>query len=769
MRLIIFLSIVSFASAQLTDPDIRPGNQVSRIRDHNHQRDVADTMSYSNTWRSAFIQSPGDAMLVAYQMPADGIIKGVNIPVNEWGTGDQQLTVALYELTYPYGLDASGNYIRYPLTTVDGQGWIGGYDMQPDSGAMVFDGDIYSPPGTAPECSSGVLPVADYSADPLGQVDSPFGPPGIPQQGLIWPDGFTAATLDPVNNPGSSDQILDNWIATEAYGTEPVLTAGTWVGVLVYFSGSGGGDDESCAFWYTDADPLGFNDPWVALKFYNGCGGTSGSGGWHIRHWVFNFELAVLFPGCPNYPRIFEWTHLVTTLSTEPRNVDVHIADGNPSGGPSGIDSASVFFQLDSLTAAVNEIPLSLTAGTVQDGTWSGALPGQEPGTTVYWWIKATNINGITISIPIHSYYIFLSRPSHYLLFNNTDPLYGNVLYVPYLYYEWGTDAFDIWDASYGNITGELVGNYDVIIEVTSAGGGASYNTDAVLQPWFATGDKVYIVEGDEWLGARYGWIGDMDIPDGDFARDIGIAHYYPDINSGDISRLFPVAGDEIGGPMATFLTDSNCVLDYDPEYDPGHTNWLDGIAAGPGAIVAFEAHDGEVDTTTGAEDGTTLYTTAIYGTYSTSKAAFFGFDVISLYARDYTASPVTEYWVGAWDYDNYLVSPFRLALDWAGAELNVNARTDAAPQEIVLRGNYPNPFNPVTTIHYELPEPADVRLAIYDLLGREIADLIGNNQITPAGQHQIKWDASHLSSGIYFIRFSHAKFTQTRKILLLK
>jgi len=251
----------SFFQTQIIDPDIRPGGRVNRIRVNNHQRDVADTMSYSDTWNSAFIQSPGDAMIVAFQMPVDGYIKGVNVPVNEWGTGDQQLTVALYELTYPYGLDSAGNYISYPQTTVDGQGWIGGYDMIPDSGGMVFDGNVYTPSGTAPVCSSGATPVANYAADPLGQVDSPSGPPGIPWQGLIWPDGFTAATLDPINNPGNSDEVQDNWIATSAYGTEPVVGAGTWVGVLGYFSGAGGGDDEPTAFWYADADPLGFNDP----------------------------------------------------------------------------------------------------------------------------------------------------------------------------------------------------------------------------------------------------------------------------------------------------------------------------------------------------------------------------------------------------------------------------------------------------------------------------------------------------------------------------
>ncbi len=291
MKRLITLLVLSFSSAQVIDPDIRSGNQVTRIKAFNH-RDVADTLSHSNTWNSAFIQNPGDAMIVAFQMPADGIIKGVNVPIALWSTGDPELTVGLYELAYPHGLDANEDPIRYPQTTVDGQGWIGGYDMIPESGAMFFDGYVYTPPGTAPECSIGVSSVADYAVDPLGEpVDSP-GYTVLPLQGLIWPDGFIAPTLNPSNNPADDTEILDNWIATADYGTEPIVVQGTWIGILVFFSGAGTGDD-SPAFWYADADSLGLNDPWVGLKFYGVCGGPSGSAGWHIRHWVFNFELAI--------------------------------------------------------------------------------------------------------------------------------------------------------------------------------------------------------------------------------------------------------------------------------------------------------------------------------------------------------------------------------------------------------------------------------------------------------------------------------------------
>ncbi len=749
----------SFIAAQISDPDIRPGNQVSRIREHNHHRDVADTMSYSDTWGSAFIQSPGDAMVAVFQMPADGIIKGVNVPVNEWGTGDQELIVALYELTYPLGIDTNGDSIRYPQTTIDGAGWIGGYDMIPDSGGMSFLTGAYTPPGTPPECDGGVSNVADCAYDPLGMVDYPFGPPPpIPLQGLIWPDGFIYPTLNPVNNPGNSDEILDNWINTADYGTEPVLTAGTWVGVMVYFSGAGGGDDEPTAFWYADAQPLGLNDPWVALKFYAGCGGTSGSGGWHIRHWVFNFELAVLLTG-DRGPTFGEEAMLSTTIPEEAADYWIEVFD-DALCAPTGVVSVILHYQLDSLTASVHDVVM-----TGNEDIYSASIPGQAGGSMIYYWVEAADVGGNVTSTFKKSYYVFPSRQGKFLFFVNTnDIIYGPPVNYPYIFYEWGTDAFDVWGNPYGNIGADVVANYDVIVEITSPGGSPEYDTDAILQPWFALGNKIYVAEGDEWLMKRYGWPG-SDIPVGDFARDIGIAHYYDDINGGDISRLFPVAGDEVGGPMAAFLVDSNCVLDYDPQYDPGNANWLDGIDIEAGAIVAYEGHNGEVDINTGASSGTTTYITGIYGTYGSSKAAFFSFDIMSLYARDYSTTSTTEYWVGAWD--NHHVSPIRLFLDWAGAELNVNDRTDAAPQEIVLRGNYPNPFNPVTTIRYELPERTDLRLTIYDLLGREVAVLANGVQGTGIGE--VRWDAANVASGIYFYRLQAGDKMITSKLVVLK
>lgn len=93
---------------------------------------------------------------------------------------------------------------------------------------------------------------------------------------------------------------------------------------------------------------------------------------------------------------------------------------------------------------------------------------------------------------------------------------------------------------------------------------------------------------------------------------------------------------------------------------------------------------------------------------------------------------------------------------------------------EFLLEQNYPNPFNPNTTIRYELPRASNVSLAVYDILGRDVATLL--NEEKSAGTYTVQWDASGVSSGVYFFRLVAVgisdptrTLTRTRSMLLLK
>jgi len=106
-----------------------------------------------------------------------------------------------------------------------------------------------------------------------------------------------------------------------------------------------------------------------------------------------------------------------------------------------------------------------------------------------------------------------------------------------------------------------------------------------------------------------------------------------------------------------------------------------------------------------------------------------------------------------------------------AGEDVFVSTEGDdfhGQPETFQLHQNYPNPFNPATTISYEVPQTAPVVLKVYDMLGREVATLVQENQ-HPAGSFTITFDASALSSGIYISRLESGNTSIVRKMSLIK
>lgn len=88
-------------------------------------------------------------------------------------------------------------------------------------------------------------------------------------------------------------------------------------------------------------------------------------------------------------------------------------------------------------------------------------------------------------------------------------------------------------------------------------------------------------------------------------------------------------------------------------------------------------------------------------------------------------------------------------------------------PSEYALKQNFPNPFNPTTNIKYALPKESRVSLRVYNLIGQEVKVLV--NQVQPAGNYIVDFNAANLPSGIYIYRLDAGTFNQTRKMTLLK
>lgn len=93
---------------------------------------------------------------------------------------------------------------------------------------------------------------------------------------------------------------------------------------------------------------------------------------------------------------------------------------------------------------------------------------------------------------------------------------------------------------------------------------------------------------------------------------------------------------------------------------------------------------------------------------------------------------------------------------------------SNVVPSALELEGNYPNPFNPKTTIRYSLPATQEVTISVYDLLGRRVAILV-NGELQSSGSHEIVFEANGLSSGIYLYRLQSDGEIRTERMVLMK
>ncbi|MBN8586322.1 MAG: choice-of-anchor J domain-containing protein [Ignavibacteria bacterium] len=139
-------------------------------------------------------------------------------------------------------------------------------------------------------------------------------------------------------------------------------------------------------------------------------------------------------------------------------------------------------------------------------------------------------------------------------------------------------------------------------------------------------------------------------------------------------------------------------------------------------------------------------------GGYSTSAGLRGTMDEFRLYRRALTPAEITATWNS----------------DLSGCGIvGISHNGNEVPNQFKLSQNYPNPFNPVTNIKFALPNTGLVKISVFDILGREVETLV--NEVMVAGNYTVDFDASKLSSGVYFYRLESGNFTDTKKMLLVK
>jgi hypothetical protein len=103
---------------------------------------------------------------------------------------------------------------------------------------------------------------------------------------------------------------------------------------------------------------------------------------------------------------------------------------------------------------------------------------------------------------------------------------------------------------------------------------------------------------------------------------------------------------------------------------------------------------------------------------------------------------------------------------------VGVDNRSETLPQRFALEQNFPNPFNPITTLRYELPEDSFVDVTVYDMLGNVVSNLVNANQ--SSGYKSVQWNATNnqgqpVSAGVYLYKIQAGDFVDTKKMILLK
>jgi len=101
------------------------------------------------------------------------------------------------------------------------------------------------------------------------------------------------------------------------------------------------------------------------------------------------------------------------------------------------------------------------------------------------------------------------------------------------------------------------------------------------------------------------------------------------------------------------------------------------------------------------------------------------------------------------------------------GGNVFINQTGNEIPSTFSLYQNYPNPFNPTTTIKFAIPKSSSVKIAVFDVSGKEVDVIL--NETLQAGTYEIQWNGSKFSSGAYFYKISARDFSETKTMLMIK
>jgi photosystem II stability/assembly factor-like uncharacterized protein len=338
---------------------------------------------------------------------------------------------------------------------------------------------------------------------------------------------------------------------------------------------------------------------------------------------------------------------------------------------------------------------------------------------------------------------VLLSRDKGFTWEDRSIPSLSTNLY--------GVDFF-----SFGASGTDIVvcGDGGVVYKATSSGG--TFNWEQINTPTTERLNTIGTITSDLYIAAGENGTIFKTNDGGQTWQDVGI----PDPNA-NFNRLFlGVLVEEYGygwlaGDNGKIYMSTDYGYSWSPRtsgtsenlYDITFKNPLEGVVAGANGVVRYTS------------DGGFTWHEDTYLSGLTTR------DIISISGVDAnTASAIT---INDFNGDSQGADTTFFVAVSSEPFVGIDDYDDITPTEFYLEQNFPNPFNPSTTIQFSLPKSGDVTLKIYNLLGEEVKTLV--DEYKEIGNHSIQFNANNLASGIYFYRIQAGSFVQTKKMILVK
>jgi hypothetical protein len=343
------------------------------------------------------------------------------------------------------------------------------------------------------------------------------------------------------------------------------------------------------------------------------------------------------------------------------------------------------------------------------------------------------------------------------MLFNVLEPYRpdADVLFVDdgtsdrYTCYVWGLDDIGVY-ASYWDVSGNMGIDNSVINlgwgTIIVAGWGVAsvpaLTDDTPYRDFLDNGGNLAVIDQDYFYGNNLPATGTFVT--GDFAYDyLGLGDFNNDPTPADANYV---------GAEGDIITD--------PFVDDYYLTYWDttGIHMGEASFWAdYFTTNLATYNFVGEIDGNTYGCAYDEGTFKTVFLSF-----MAEANCEIQSFPGGDTWVPTDQFRTLLTGIFNFF-----GSAGVDNKIELSPVKYSLDQNYPNPFNPTTTINFNLANSGKVTLKVFNMLGQEVASIIEGNM--SAGNHTINFDASSLSSGVYYYKLNACDFEATKEMLLVK